>query len=62
MTTVDQAARLADLAGRAAAARAELRAAVVEAKAAGVSERQITIATGLARNTVRDWIAQGDRR
>lgn len=58
MSTVDQAARLADLAARAAAARADLRSAVVEARAAGVTEREITRTTGLARNTVRAWLGK----
>lgn len=50
--------RLARLAADATAARADLRAAVVEANVAGVSEREITRTTGLARNTVRAWLAQ----
>ena len=54
--TEDQAARLAELAARAAAARAELRAAVLEA-AATMTEVDIARASGISRPTIRAWKA-----
>lgn len=58
MNPTDQAARLAELAARAAAARADLRGGVILARHTGVTEREISRATGLSRSTVRAWLAQ----
>lgn len=56
--STDHAARLADLAGRVQSARAALRAAVVEARAAGMTEVDIAAHTGLSRTTVRVWLGK----
>ena len=54
--TTDQAARIADLAARAAAAHEDLRAAVVEA-AATMTEVDLARASGVSRPTIRKWKA-----
>lgn len=54
--SADQAARIADLAARAAAAREELRAAVLEA-AATMTEVDLARASGISRPTIRAWKA-----
>lgn len=51
--------RLARLAADAGDARADLRSAVLDAKAAGLTEVAIAAATGLSRTTVRAWLAAG---
>lgn len=59
MTTIDQAARISELAARAAAAHDELRAAVVEA-AATMTEVDLARLSGVSRPTIRKWKAGAD--
>lgn len=52
------AARLRAAADNADAAKTELKAAVIDAKAAGVSFHEINRVTGISTNTLQAWVRE----